>query len=149
MKNWSDLDRHILKSHSSKYPCAVIHRSFPHNNKFVDLVRMTKIAREERFEPHVIILVRFLTAVLDSQKVRKHVPNEKKGRSNTKRAYLEIFRDITLAELPYTIVVYEFLKDPEYIEWIFKELGIRYTKDKVPEFKEANEKHIHVHEAKQ
>jgi hypothetical protein len=141
-KDWSTLDENVLINIHKNQPCAVIHRSFPHNNNFVDLTTMAKIARKNDFLPQVIVLVRLMPAVLDSQVKRKHVLNEQKARINTKRAYLEIFKDIMDDNLPYTIVVYEFLNDPDYVKWLFEEIGIEYDPSSVPEFKEQNEKHI-------
>ena len=140
-KKWDILDKNVLKTIKASQPCAVIHRSFPHNHIFVDLKTMANMAREQGFSPQVIVLHRFMPAVLDSQVVRKHVTNNIKARINTKRAYLEIFRDIVDAELPYTIVVYELLKDPKYVHWLFDEIGLEYDASRVPEFKDKNEKH--------
>ncbi len=140
-KDWSVLDKRALNSLQNT-KCAVIHRSFPHNNAFVDLKKMAQIARGKGFEPRVITLVRFMPAVIKSQIKNKHVPNEGKARENIKRGYLEIFDDVIGGDLPFTIVVYEFLEDPQYVDWLFGELGLDYNRDKIPPFVESNNKHL-------
>jgi hypothetical protein len=139
-KDWSILDKNVLRTAKSR-ACVVLHRSFPHNHHFADLTKMSRIARAQGFVPQVIVLVRFMPAVIDSQVTRKHVPNPLRGRSNTRRAYLEIFKDIVDAELPFTLVVYEFLKEPNYVKWLFDEIGLVYNPTAVPVFKEENDKH--------
>lgn len=143
-KDWSALDANVL-SHwikGGKAICAVLHRSYPHNNHFVDMARMARVAREKGFEPRVIVLERYLPAAIDSQIQRKHVPTEAKAREHIKRAYLEIYDDIIEANLYYTQVDYESLKHPWYIEWLFREMGIRYNPKHIPAFIEANAKHL-------
>lgn len=140
-KDWSFLDKRVLIRLKSM-ECVVIHRSFPHNHHFVNLKRMAKTARENGFEPRVIVLTRFMPATIKSQIARKHVPNEVKARENIKRAYLEIFDGVFGAKLPFTMVTYEFLGDEYYIRWLFNELGINYNPEKVPNFKEANSKYM-------
>ncbi|MHA1682287.1 MAG: hypothetical protein ACTSUE_15225 [Promethearchaeota archaeon] len=140
-KDWSTLDKKVLWTLKNT-TCAVIHRSFPHNNNFVDLKRMAQVAREKDFEPHVLVLTRFMPAIIKSQLARKHVRNAMKARENIKRAYLEILDDVIGAKLSFTIVTYELLEDKDYIRWLFNELAIHYDPNKVPKFKEANSKHI-------
>jgi hypothetical protein len=141
-KDWSILDTNVMNS-VRKYPCATVHRSFPHNNKWANLAKMANIARSHNFEPHVVVLFRDPDSVHDSQVKRKHVPNVQRARANTQRAYLEIFHGIIEADLPYTRVMYEHLEDREYVEWLFNELGLTYRENRIPEFKEANSKHHH------
>jgi hypothetical protein len=145
-KDWSILDTNAMKS-SRKYPCATIHRSFPHNNNWVDLVKMAKMARNHNFEPHVIVLFRDPESVHDSQVKRKHVPNIHTARANTQRAYLEIFHGIIEGDLPYTRVIYEHLEDREYVKWVFNELGLKYRENRIPDFKESNLKHHRPHDS--
>lgn len=142
-KDWSALDERMLTTLSKKgTKCVVLHRSFPHNNHFVDLKRMARTAREKGFDPRIVVLTRVMPATIDSQIERKHVPNATKARENIKRAYLEIFDDVIDAILPFTVVTYEFLADKKYVGWMFEELGLAYDAGKIPSFHEANSKHL-------
>lgn len=143
-KDWSALDTTTI-GRVGAYPCIAMHRSFPHNNKWAKLDKMAKMARNHGFDPHVVVLFRDPESVHDSQVKRKHVPNLVRARGNTQRAYLEIFRGIIEGDIGYTPVMYEHLVDDDYIEWLFSELGIRYTVSRVPKFKDANPKH-HDHD---
>ena len=149
-KDWSMLDRRVLGmiAHKNDTQCAVLHRSFPHNNKFVDLGKMASIARESGYEPHVIVLFRLMPAIIKSQIKRKHVSTPTQARKNIKRAYLEIFEDLTKANLPYTTVTYEFMEDKDYIDWMFQEIGLSYSEERIPPFHDENKKyfvHQHLH----
>jgi hypothetical protein len=140
-KDWGALDRRILENLQNT-KCVALHRSFPHNTQFIDLKRMAQTARGKGFDPRVVVLTRFMPAIIDSQIERKHVTSEAKARENIKRAYLEIFDDVIDAQLPFTMVTYESLGDEEYIQWLFRELGLPYDPYKVPEFHDADSKHL-------
>jgi hypothetical protein len=143
-RDWSALDQNVLAAiKKSGKKCTVLHRSFPHNNKFVDLKRMARTARAKGFDPRVVVLTRVMPATIDSQVARKHVKNPRKARENIKRAYLEIFDDIIGAELPFTVVTYELLQDKNYVGWMFEELGLEYDESKIPSFHDENSKHLH------
>ncbi len=133
-KDWSALNERTL-SMISGYTCSVMHRSFPHNNHFVNLKKMAKLARKGGFDPRLLVLLRFMPDVVQSQIQRKHVKDSRKARENIKRAYLEIFDDVSTSGLPFTIASYELLGDDAYVKWMFRELGLPYDASKLPEFK--------------
>lgn len=141
-KNWSAMDGKVLQSIKNTHTCAVLHRSYPHNNIFVNMVNMAKQARDNGFDPRVVVITRYEEAVESSQLKHKHVSRKEKARENFYRSYLEIFRHIIIARLPYVLITYELLEDPFYVKWMFDEIGISYDKNKVPAFNDANEKYL-------
>ena len=147
-KDWSTLDLRVLGmiTRKNETQCAVLHRSFPHDNKFVDLDRMATIAKENGYDAQVIVLFRLMPAIIKSQIKRKHVNDAPQARRNIKRAYLEIFEDLARAKLPYTLVTYEFMEDKEYIDWLFQEIGLGYRAERIPPFHDENKKYfVHQH----
>jgi len=141
-KNWSVMDGKVLQRVKKTHPCAVLHRSYPHNNIFVDMEKMAKQARDNGFDPRVVVITRYEEAVESSQLKHKHVSRKEKARENFYRSYLDIFRHIIIARLPYVLITYELLEDPIYVEWMFNEIGISYDKEKVPPFNDANKKYL-------
>jgi hypothetical protein len=136
---WSEIDFKKLKE--SQKQCGVMHRSIPHDGKYVNITHMVAQIRSQGMTPHILITLRSEPHMILSQIRNQHTSNIHQSEVNIEEGFKHLFNYLYNSSTPFDFVFYDLMDQSYYIQWLFKKIGAEYHPQSIPPFQTQNPKY--------